>query len=284
MINIFAAPLAGQAIVENSSWRWTYAMICFCVGATAIPLLWGLFRIEKTVKQSGQLPSRDKSKYQGLTFIEKTKYVCNEIDAIGSVLFIGALCMILLPLVLGPAEWGGWETPRTIGCLVGGFVCAIIFCIYEWKFAEYPIIPVGDWDTPTPIAGVLCCAAISTIRASNWSYFMTYLQVTRRSSIMEATYIERSYHAMFLITQVMSGFLMKRFKVYRPILFVGICLYILGMGLMIPSRHPSSSIAFVVITQIIAGFGSGMIYVPVLVACQSSVPHAGKFNCSINYY
>lgn len=276
MINLWVAPLAGDAIVAHSSWRWTYAMIPFCVGGTSIPLLFGLYRIEKTVKKSGLLPRRDKTEYKSKTFIERFKYICNEIDAIGSILFVGALCMILLPLVLGPARWGGWDTPPTIGCLVGGFVCAIIFVVYEWKYAEFPVIPLGDWDTPTPMAGVLTCAAISTIRATNWTYFMFYLQITRKMSNLEAVYIDRSYHATFLLSQLAAGFLMKRFKIYRPIVFAGICLYILGMGLMIPSRYPTSHIGFVIITQIIAGLGSGMIYVPVLVAVQSSVPHAGK--------
>ncbi|KAG2234942.1 hypothetical protein INT48_005096 [Thamnidium elegans] len=274
MINLWVAPIVGDAIVAHGSWRWCYSMIPFCVGGASIPLLFGLYRIEKTVKKSGLLPRRDKTQYKEKSFMERFKYVCNEIDAIGSILFVGALCMILLPLVLGPSRWGGWNTPRTIGCLVAGFICAILFCVYEWKVAEHPVIPLGDWESPTPMAGVMTCAAISTIRATNWTYFMTYLQITRKVSNLESVYIDYGYHATFLISQLAAGFLMKRYKVYRPIVFGGICLYILGMGLMIPSRHPSSPKAFVIVTQIIAGFGSGMIYVPVLVAVQSSVPHA----------
>jgi MFS family permease len=276
MINIWVAPIVGDAIVNNTSWRWAYSMIPFCIGATSIPLLIGLFRIETTVKKSGLLPRRDKTEFNQKSFIEKVKYICNEIDAIGSILFIGSLCMILLPLVLGPSRWGGWNTPSTIGCLVGGFVCALVFIAYEWKVAEFPVIPLGDWDTPTPIAGVMTCAAMSTIRASNWTYFMTYLQISRRATIIESVYIDRSYHATFLLSQIAAGFLMKRFKVYRPIVFVGISIFVIGMGLMIPSRYPTSPIGFVIITQIIAGLGAGMVYVPVLVAVQSSVPHAGK--------
>lgn len=42
---------------------------------------------------------------------------------------------------------------------------------------------------------------------------------------------------------------------------------------MIPARLPSSSDAFVVISQAIAGVGSGMMDIPITVAIQSSVPH-----------
>ncbi|KAI8330793.1 major facilitator superfamily domain-containing protein [Choanephora cucurbitarum] len=274
MINIWVAPVVSEAIVTHSSWRWTYAMTSLCVGVTAIPLLWGLFRLEYTVKKSGQLPRKDHSKYNGLSFMGKLSFICNEIDAIGSILFIGALCMILLPFVLATSRWGGWDSPTTIGNLVGGFVCGIVFVAYEWKWAKNPVIPIGNWESPTPIAGVLSCAAISTIRATNWTYFITYLQVSRYSTITESTFIDRSYHAMFLISQIGSGYLMKRFKVYRPIVLAGILFYLLGTALMIPARFPTSSMVFLVFTQIIAGFGSGMIYVPIMVAVQSSVPHS----------
>jgi MFS family permease len=277
MINIWVAPLAGEAIVKNTTWRWAYSMIPICIGITSIPLLVGLFRIEKTVKNSGLLPKKDKSQYREMTFSQKVKYVCNEVDAIGSILFIGALCMVLLPLTLGPARWGGWNTSPTIGCLVAGVITAGIFVLYEWKYAENPVIPVGEWDTPTPIAGVMTCAMISAIRAVNWSYFRTYLTITREIEDILSVYIDRSYFAMFLISQIAAGFLMKRYKVYRPIVFAGLSLYVIGMGLMIPSRYPTSPLGFVIISQIIAGCGSGMVYVPVLVACQSSVPHAGKY-------
>jgi MFS family permease len=275
MINIWVAPIVGEALGSptREDWRWTYAMISFCILVTSIPLLVGLFRLEHTVKQSGQLEPRKKSEPKPL--IEKIKHVLVEIDIVGSLLLVGFLCMILLPLVLATSRWGGWNSSRTIGCLVAGAVSGILFAIWERKFATKPLVPLGKWDTPTPIAGVISCAMISVISASNWTYFITYLQISRRIGNQESTYIDRSYDAAFLISQVGAGYAMKYFKVYRPIVFIGMSLMMIGIGLMIPSRYPDSSTAFVVITQVIAGFGAGMIYVPILVAVQSSVPHQG---------
>ncbi|KAG1112397.1 hypothetical protein G6F40_006631 [Rhizopus arrhizus] len=269
IVNIFVAPIVGEALVNANAWRWAYSMICFCISVTAIPLMTGLVRLESTVKKSNLLPPRNK---QYRTWSETFRWFCNEIDVIGSILFIGALCMILLPLVLATSSWGGWNSPRTIGCLVGGVVCGIIFCIWEWKFAKKPVIPLGRWNTWTPIAGVLCCATVSIFHASNWTYHITYLQISRRASIVTSTYIDRSYDAIYLVSQILSGYLMKRFKVYRPIVFIGLSLLMIGIGLMIPARYPTSPTGFVVITQLIAGFGAGFIYVPILVAVQSSVP------------
>ncbi len=235
----------------------------------------GLVRLESTIKKSDLMPQKSQEKS---TLFEKVKWFCHELDVIGSLLFIGALCMILLPLVLATGYWGGWNSPSTIGSLVGGVVCAGVFCLWEWKMATKPMVPLGRWTTWTPIAGVLCCATVSVFHASNWTYHITYLQISRRLSITTSTFIDRSYDAIFLVAQILSGYLMRRFKVYRPIVFAGLALLMLGIGLMIPSRFPTSPLEFVVITQLIAGCGAGFIYVPILVAVQSSVPEPGKSN------
>ncbi|KAG0169850.1 hypothetical protein DFQ28_011343 [Apophysomyces sp. BC1034] len=272
IINIFAAPLAGQALTDANQWRWAYAMIPFCVGAMSVPLLIGLFSVEHKMKKSGLL-KQDRSQIEKRTVREKVAWFCTEIDLVGSLLMVGALCMILLPLVLAIPKWGGWASATTIGTLVAGVVTAVLFGLWEWKMAEKPLIPFGNWSTLTPITGVLTCSTISMITAMNWQYFLTYLMVSRKVNQVTATYLEQGYHAAFLISQVIAGFLMKRYKVYRPFVFIGIVLYMIGIGLMIPARLPTSSNAFVVISQVIGGFGSGMVYVPILVAVQSSVPH-----------
>ncbi|KAG1461106.1 hypothetical protein G6F56_005799 [Rhizopus delemar] len=234
----------------------------------------GLTRLEKTVEKSGVLPPKTKNQ---ITRLQKVRQFCDEMDAIGSLLFISALCMILLPLVLATSTFGGWTSPLTLGCLGSGVVCALVFGMWEYKWAQQPVIPLGRWNNATPLAGVLCCATVSVFHAANWAYHITYLQISRRASIVTANYIDRSYDAIFLVAQVFSGYLMRRFKVYRPIVCFGLVLLIIGIGLMIPARLPSSSTTFVVVTQLIAGFGAGFIYVPILVAVQSSVPASGAF-------
>ncbi|KAI9259899.1 major facilitator superfamily domain-containing protein [Sporodiniella umbellata] len=271
IINIFVATIVGNELKNLNAWRWAYSMISFCIAATAIPLIVGLVRLERTIAKSPLMPKRSSGEKEGSLW-SKIKWFFLEMDIIGSLLFVGALCMILLPLVLATSYWGGWQSSTTIGSLVGGVVCAAIFCIWEWKIATRPVIPLGRWDSWTPIAGVLCCATVSVFHAANWTYHITYLQVSRRASLVDANYIDRSYDAIFLVAQILSGFLMKRFKVYRPIVFVGLSLLMIGIGLMIPSRYPDSPLGFVIITQLIAGCGAGFIYVPILVAVQSSVP------------
>lgn len=97
--------------------------------------------------------------------------------------------------------------------------------------------------------------------------------VSRKFSAATAIMIGRGYNIAYILCEVLVGYLMKRFRVWRPFVWSGVALTMLGVGLMIPARQPSSSNAFLVISQTIAGMGSGFLFTPMLVAIQSSVPH-----------
>ncbi|CAO3601180.1 unnamed protein product [Absidia cylindrospora] len=276
LINLYVSPIAGQALYESGNWRWAYSLIPFCIGAASIPLFIGLYRVQSKVRRSGLLQEYKQQQPQEeakRSLWQKIQWVLVEIDIIGSCILAAGLCLFLVPFVLAVSRWGGWSSPTTLGTLISGCILLVIFGVYEKWVATKPIVPLGAWATPTPITGVLTCATVSMFHASNWNYFLMYIQVTRGLDSTTANYVQNSYHTVFLLSQVLAGFLMKRFKVYRPIVFVGLSLMMIGMGMMIPARYPDSSMVFLIFSQVIAGFGSGFIYVPVLIAVQSSVPH-----------
>lgn len=280
LINLYVSPILGQYLWGSGQWRVAYSLIPICVFGSALPLFIGLFDVQRKMNKSGLLEEykRETGYYEDVkkNVWEKIQWIIIEIDIIGSAILAAGLCLFLLPFILAVGKWGGWNSPTTLGCLISGFVLLVIFGIYEKKFATKPIIPLGNWVArPTPIFGVLVAATVSMFHASNWNYFLTFLQVSKKMDALSANYVINSYHATFLVSQVISGYLMKHFKVYRPIAFTGLCLLMVSMGMMIASRTPDSSLVFIIFSQIIGGFGSGWIYVPCLIACQSSVPHQG---------
>ncbi|KAI9264152.1 major facilitator superfamily domain-containing protein [Phascolomyces articulosus] len=275
IINIFVAPIAGQHIMETN-WRWVFSMIPFSIFGTGVILFTGLLHVEYKMRKSGALrevKQQIKENTPQRSLKERLYWFIIELDIIGSLLLIGALLMLLMPLVMATTDFGGWNSPTTIGLLVAGAVCLLLFLGYEWKIATKPLVPVGNWDTFTPMAGVLCVSMISIISSIPWAYFQMYLQVSRNWSIIKATHVDRSYDAVYLVAQVVAGYLMKHFKIYRPIILTGIALFMVGMGMMIPSRYPGASDVFLVASQVIAGWGAGWVFVPTLVAVQSAVPH-----------
>jgi hypothetical protein len=72
-----------------------------------------------------------------LPFKEKLKYM----NFLGTVLFVGAICCLLLAL-----QWGGetdrWESAKIIGLFVGGGLLLFLFGYTQWKRGETAIIPL----------------------------------------------------------------------------------------------------------------------------------------------
>ncbi|KAG1469384.1 hypothetical protein G6F56_003286 [Rhizopus delemar] len=281
LFNIFVAPRAAVLLLNHGQWRWGYGLVTIILGVTAIPLIGGLWWVHFKLRRSGLLEEyraqqTDKSPLHDSEkgFFEVLYWILIQIDIVGSLLLLAGLCLILLPLVLALTLWGGWSSGITIGTLVGGVVAWGLFALWEWKFSPKPIIPLGRWKSYTPLLGVLALSTVTLISSTNWMYYTTYLMVSRKIDIDTATYLERGYNVAYILCEVVVGYLMKRTRKWRPFVWAGVSLMILGVGLMIPARLPSSSDAFIVISQTIVGIGSGCLYIPILVAIQSSVPHS----------
>ncbi|KAF7721714.1 hypothetical protein EC973_004276 [Apophysomyces ossiformis] len=276
LFGMFVAPIVAGALLAKGQWRWAYGINSILLFVTSAPLIFSLWNVDfkarrlmKSEAEQEETPQQEAKE----PFYKKVIWVLNEVDMIGSIFLIAGLCLILLPCVLANTRWGGWGSPITIGTLVAGLISWILFALWEWKGALKPIIPATKWESRTPLWGVLATTTVHMIATTNWQYFLTYLQVSRKVSPTKATYLERGYSVVFVLIQTVVGYLMKRQRVWRPFVWVGTSLLLLGVGLMIPARVPTSSDAFVVISQAIAGLGSGMLDVPLMVAVQSSVPH-----------
>ncbi|KAF7721886.1 hypothetical protein EC973_003954 [Apophysomyces ossiformis] len=276
LLNFATTPFAAEALMKVDQWRWVYGMIPLIILVAAAPLLTGLWHAEYKVRRIGMLAMTEKPSESPAkkSIGQRILWLINEIDLIGSLLLIAGLYLILLPMVLARARWGGWNSPTTLGTLISGVVAWILFGFWEWKMAKKPVISVGRWESRNPVYGVLAASVLHLINSTNWQYLLTYLQVTRRASPTKATFMQRAYVMTSIVVQVGVGYCMKRTRIWRPFVWVGVALLILGVALMIPARLPSSSDAFIVVAQVVAGIGAGFLEIPIMVAVQSSVPHS----------
>ncbi|KAI9253442.1 major facilitator superfamily-domain-containing protein [Phascolomyces articulosus] len=278
LICLFVAPYVAQALLDRDQWRWVYGMVPILLFVTCSPLLFGLWHVRLKQAKKNQNQSTQAADHNPPFFPSGQRLVriTNELDLIGSLLLIAALSLTLFPLVLAIPRWGGWGSAMTINTLMSGCIAWILFSLWETKFATNPILP---WSTSpsfrsrTAIFGVLSCSTVTVISATNWQYFATYLQVSRKINAKEATYLERGYNVGYIIAQLIVGYLMKRNAVWRPFIWVGTMVLVLGVLLMIPARLPTSSDAFLIISQTLAGSGSGMMNIPIVVAVQSCVEY-----------
>ncbi|KAI8137641.1 major facilitator superfamily domain-containing protein [Fennellomyces sp. T-0311] len=280
LINYFVSPIVAEELAEKQNkWRWAFGHLPLVLLVCELPFLFIAWKVQARVHKSSQWLEYKQERAEqkrlesdhGL-FGTLKRYLIT-IDIVGSTLMVGALTMTLLPLILARSEWGGWQTATTLGTLCGGIVAWILLAIWEWKFATQPLVPMHRWPNRTPIYGAIAMAWVTLVASINWMYFHSFLQVTRRATITRSTYIRNGYRVAYTFVQPFIGLLMMRTKKWRPYLWGGMVLFILGVGLMIPARQPSENDAFVVITQILAGAGAGAMDNVIITAVQSSVPH-----------
>lgn len=278
LISVFCAPIAGTALANQGKWRWAYGMIPIILLACSVLVIGTLWKLTIRANKSQAMKDfkaeqKAKAKEENHSVFQKIIWFFVEIDIVGSFLLVAGLTLILLPLTLALPSWGGWSSGITIGTLIGGVVAWGLFGIWEWKFAAKPFVPIGDWETRTPLYGILALSTVTLISSTAWQFLTIYLVIARRVDFDTAVLLERGYNIAYLICEVIAGYLMKRTRVWRPFVWGGVSMIVLGVGLMIPARLPHSSNAFVVISQAIVGMGSGFLFTPMLVAIQSSVPH-----------
>ncbi|KAG2222481.1 hypothetical protein INT45_013394 [Circinella minor] len=282
LINFFVPPIVVEALVKNSpnepQWRWGFGHLPFVLLVCEVPFMIIAWKLQMRMRKNPlwleyKQEQKDRDGDHRLGIMEWINKCLVLIDIIGCVLLVGALAMTLLPFNLSKSVWNGWTSPKTLGTLCGGCVAWFMFGIWEWKYATQPLLPLGRWSDRTPIYGALSAAVITLVSSLNWTYFFSFIQVTRRASITRATYIRNGYRVAYTIAQPITGYLMMKSRVWRPFVWGGMALFILGVGLMIPARQPDQPDSFMVMTQIISGVGAGMIDIPIIVALQSSVPH-----------
>ncbi|OAD06662.1 hypothetical protein MUCCIDRAFT_107245 [Mucor lusitanicus CBS 277.49] len=285
IINLFAGGLAAQTFINSGQWRWGYGKYTRYYITHRIhdivPLLTVLWNLQYRAKKSGLL-RKGSTKYRKAaarldqenktSFYDTLTWFISEIDLVGSLMLVAGLFLVLLPLILA-TSWGGWRSSTVIGCLVSGGVTWLLFGFWEWKMAVKPIIPLTHWKSKNPIWGTLTLFMIWTINnMMDLQYFLSYLQVTRRVSPLIASYLERGENCANVVLPILIGYFIRRTQRWRPFVWVGACLAVVGPGLMIPARRMGSPDVFIVMAQIIFGASSAFLNYPVLVGIQGSVP------------
>lgn len=63
-------------------------------------------------------------------------------DPVGTILFCGSVCCLLLVLTLGGSSSYPWNSARCIGLFVGAGVLGLCFCFWLQKRGEVALIPL----------------------------------------------------------------------------------------------------------------------------------------------
>ncbi|KAG4435697.1 hypothetical protein IFR05_008832 [Cadophora sp. M221] len=240
-------PLLGGVLTTKASWKW-----CFYINLppTAISGIIVLFKLQ--------------------VHTPKTKFRegIKRIDWVGSMLMISGAVLFLLSLQMAGIDHP-WDSPIILSFLIVGTVLATLFFLWEWRFAQYPLMPLRVLNNRTSISALGVCCFHSMCLIGGAYFLPLYLQgVLGASPLMSGIYL-LPFTLSLSISNICTGLAIRRTGKYLLFMRLGTCIMTLGFGLFI-SLPQDYHWAKIIIFQLIAGVGIGPNFQCPLLAVQAS--------------
>ncbi|KAK8867277.1 siderophore iron transporter mirB [Apiospora arundinis] len=269
MVTAFAGPRAAEGFYHDISWRWAFGCFAIVLPVVAAPLFFILkFNLRKA-RVRGNVVKVPSQRNIG----ETIRHYIVEFDALGVVLFSIGLVVFLLPFDIANNAPQGWRTGYIIAMLVAGFATLVSFFLWETLLAPKPMLNIGLIKNRT-IIGACLLDATYQISYFCWSnYFPSFLQVVNNLSISEAGYVSGTFLVVSCLLMLVVGFLVRRTGRFKWLLFFVVPLYMFGLGLMIYFRRPDQPVGFLVMCQVFAAFGEGVLTLLEQLSVLAAVDH-----------
>ncbi|OCH93462.1 MFS general substrate transporter [Obba rivulosa] len=241
-------PLIGGVLSEKVGWRWCFwvtlpiSLIAVCVVLLVLPLK----RVEGDIKR---------------------KLVA--VDYLGALLTLAGCTLVLLPLI-----WGGvtfpWTSAIVLVPLFSGLVVVSLFCLWEWKGARLPIVPMYIFKHVT-VTGVYITMFINgVIFYSSLFYLPQFFQVALGYSPIRSGVFLLPVLVSQTLASFISGQIISRTGRYRNIIHSGFTIWAVGCGCL-STVTATTSHGLLVFFMLIAGVGAGQTLQTTTVAAQASV-------------
>ncbi|EMD31052.1 hypothetical protein CERSUDRAFT_163556 [Gelatoporia subvermispora B] len=278
IINAFIGANISSAVIEHAGWRWGYGMFAILVPASLAPLIITLFWAEHKAKVLGlvNLPegALEVVASRKVPLAQKIWRFTEQLDLVGLVLLGAAVALILLPLTLSQTAKGGWHNGSMIAMLVIGIVLLGVFAIWDLRFASRPVIARRFLGNVSVVAASWIGFFDFVSFYLTYTYLFSFVLVVKPWSLVDANYFSSTQTVALTVFGILAGGLMRYLRRYKYLLVGGLCIRLLGVGLMIHSRGAQGSDAELVWTQILQGMGGGFAAVASQVGAQASVTHA----------
>ncbi|KAJ7112838.1 major facilitator superfamily domain-containing protein [Mycena crocata] len=291
MVGLYSMPFVITAFVSGSisegisantqnGWRWGYGMFVILVPVSVAPALIILFWGDRKAKKIGAL-SLASSSYvrrkeiageQKQTLLQLGLHYWRLIDALGLVLLGTAFTLVLLPFTLYTTADNGWNNPSLIAMFVVGGILLVAFSYWEFKMASHPIMPRRIINR-TFVCSVVIDVMYFLSSYVSLTFFPSYVYVVKDWSLSNYTYFSNTVTVGLCIFSLVGGLLQRITHRYKYIQLVGLCVLIIGQGLMFLAANGNRSDAVLVLSQILTSLGGAFLMMGSLVATQASVPH-----------
>ncbi|KAJ7622744.1 major facilitator superfamily domain-containing protein [Mycena polygramma] len=259
-------PIIGGSLAAQGAWRWLFYLNLPISGVAAIFVCVFL-----------RLPIPPG------TFREKM----GRLDLIGNFIVIASTtcCTLALP-------WGGataaWMSLRVLVPLWCGLLGLAFFLLYEATVAAHPLVPVVLMCNRTSLSGYVqsfvvglvtvrvVCKCFLSVQAANTNlslitdFLPVYFQGCKDASAIHSALLGLGVAAL-APAAIVAGVLVSKTQRYRPQMWAGWCITILGLALLSTVRQ-DTPIGRTVFFGAVTGVGLGFEYSTTMFPVQAPLP------------
>jgi MFS family permease len=191
------------------------------------------------------------------------------IDWAGSVTILAVTLLVLIGLNFGGAAFP-WTSPKVIVLIVIGSAMAGAFVLVEKKVARYPLMPLAMFRDVSNVATLVVTFSHGIVFLGLEYYLPFYFQSAKLASPLRSGALVLPLTVCEALAGIATGVFMHQVGRYREPMWIGMIVLVLGTALLV-TLGAETSIAHIIGFQVIAGFASGQIFSPPIVAVQTRV-------------
>jgi hypothetical protein len=129
--------------------------------------------------------------------------VLRRIDFIGGFLSIAGLLLFMSGI-----QWGGyqytWTSAHVLAPLLIGALLFVVFCVYEWKFAKFPMFPSSIAKEPRLLLLTLLITFISGMQ------FFGMITMNERKPLIRLTFLQLFYFSGPLSLTILMDMILSK--------------------------------------------------------------------------
>ncbi|TKW57478.1 Siderophore iron transporter 3 [Colletotrichum tanaceti] len=299
VVNTWFAGKIVDAVQARGQWRWGYGMFAIIMPAALGPAIATLLYLDRKARNGGvvtlasssaarrraaeeRAAAEDKG-YDGgprgavvgarapseespapppepsATWTESLKRGLVEMDAFGLVLLGFGWTLLLLPFSLKTYADHGWRNRSLVAMMVTGGVLLGAYVVYELKWAKVPSAPRRLVTNKTFLMAIVIDSFYMLAGNMRGLYWSSYVYIAKPWSSRDWVYYNNTLTLALCVFGLVAGLLQRWTHRYKMLQVVGLCVKIVGMGIMMDGPRATVSTAAMVLSLVMMGCGGAFL-------------------------